>query len=295
MSPYSCRIYRTETDEDGNTIYISMKPKIITVDNVTDLEFSTDHFSEYVVTETILSEDIYNDDTNGVEISGVFPLGTKITVVKTESDDKNMVYIIAAEDESGNAIILDKDNAATVKIKLTENWNMNEGKITVKLDDTVIEAFEIKDGYVSFKTVSFGMVILSYVPNETGEETTTDNTTSGGNNHYPSFAVPETTTVESETITTPVEAETTTTIAEIETSTTTINDDTTKLASTETPSTATTFSTVEIEPTTSAETTIVNANSDSNVPTGNVYAAIIPIIAFASGITIVAVYNRKKK
>ena len=100
---------------------------------------------------------------------------------------------------------------------------------------------------------------------------------------------------QSETITTPVEAEITTTIAEIETSTTTINDDTTKLASTETPSTATTFSTVEIEPTTSAETTIVNANSDSNVPTGNVYAAIIPIIAFASGITIVAVYNRKKK
>ncbi|MCM1061219.1 MAG: leucine-rich repeat domain-containing protein [Eubacterium sp.] len=148
MNPYSCRVYHTEIDEEGNKSYVSMKPGIITLDNITYLEFSTEHFSEYVVTEQILSEDKYTDDTNGVEISGVFPLGTEITIVKTEDDNSKAVYTITATDENGNAITLEEENAATVKIKLNESWDTDKGEITVKLGDTAIESAEINNGYL---------------------------------------------------------------------------------------------------------------------------------------------------
>lgn len=53
--------------------------------------------------------------------------------------------------------------------------------------------------------------------------------------------------------------------------------------------------TTSIEITTINTDNVDNANNDSNVPTGNVYSVFIPIIAFASGITAVVAYNKKKK
>lgn len=78
-------------------------------------------------------------------------------------------------------------------------------------------------------------------------------------------------------------AEIVTTTAVVTETTTTAPDITTNIETT--PAEATTINTSNAD----------NTNDESNLPTGNVIAVIIPIIAFASGITAVISYNKKKK
>ncbi|MCM1062633.1 MAG: hypothetical protein NC452_20500 [Eubacterium sp.] len=148
-------------------------------------------------------------------------------------------------------------------------------------------------GYISFKTVSFGTVTLSY---KLKEETTTASSTSPDSNiQYPSFVIPETTTTAAETEETTVVTEVTTAKAEIEETTAT----TTEPVISNTTATTTVPNDTTSIVTTSANTgNISNANTnneDDNLPTDNMLAAIIPIIALTSGITAVIAYNKKKK
>lgn len=280
-NPEACRIYRAEYDEEGNIIgYTSMKPRVVTVDGIVYLEFTTDHFSEYVVTENTLADDKFEDKENGVEISGVFPTGTEVTIEKSAAGNNEAIYNITVKDPAGNDVTLEEGSEATVKIKLPESWNTDKGTVAVKIGGTAVEA-EIKDGYAVFKTGIFGKVTLSYTSNETG-----GNSGSGAGSGDSGFIPTVTTAAPTETIASET-AETTAAPAET-TSDTAANAPETTVEDISKETTTTTAA--PAADTTGTANTDNTADPDKNINTGVIFA-VIPAAAAALGVIV----SRKRK